>query len=490
MNTKNIGWNLDNSYSRLPSIFFSKVEPNTVSSPKLEIFNDALGNALGLNIDRLKDEEGINILAGNKFQEGGILIAQAYAGHQFGHFTILGDGRAMLIGEQITPQGERFDIQLKGSGRTPYSRGGDGRAALGPMLREYIISESMYSLGIPTTRSLAVVTTGEKTFRDVPLPGAILTRVASSHIRVGTFQFAARSGVIEDLKAIADYSINRHFPNLKDEENPYLSFLKEVIKSQASLIAKWQLVGFIHGVMNTDNMTISGESIDYGPCAFMNSYDPSTVFSSIDRNGRYAYGNQPNIGAWNLARLADALLPLIHENREEGVRIAEEAIKGYSHLYHNYWIKGMRLKFGILNEENEDKALIKELLDLMSKFKADFTNTFVGLTVDSYKSLDKSGLFQSEEFEDWNNKWKSRLERQDSSLELSKETMKNNNPTIIPRNHQVEKSLESASERGDYTVFHSLLSALSEPYNYEKINEEYMVPPEKSSIPYRTFCGT
>lgn len=490
MNTKNIGWNLDNSYSRLPSIFFSKVEPNTVISPKLEIFNDNLGNALGLNIDRLKDEEGINILAGNKSEEGGIPIAQAYAGHQFGHFTMLGDGRAMLIGEQITPQGKRFDIQLKGSGRTPYSRGGDGRAALGPMLREYIISESMYKLKIPTTRSLAVVTTGEKTYRDTPLPGAILTRVASSHIRVGTFQFAAKFGLIEDLRAIADYSINRHFPHIKDEENPYLSLLKEVIKVQASLIAKWQLVGFIHGVMNTDNMTISGESIDYGPCAFMNSYNPSTVFSSIDRNSRYAYGNQPNIGAWNLARFAETLLPLIHDNREEGIQIAEETINDYYNLYHNYWIKGMRLKLGILNKENEDKALIKELLDLMNKFKADFTNTFVGLTEERYKSLDKSGLFQSKEFEDWNNKWKSRLERQDSSLALSKETMKDNNPTIIPRNHQVEKALESASERGDYTIFHSLLSALSEPYNYERINEEYMLPPEKSSIPYKTFCGT
>lgn len=490
MNTKDVGWNLDNSYSRLPSIFFSKAEPNMVSSPRLEVFNDSLGNVLGLNINRLKDKENVNILAGNKSAEGGTLIAQAYAGHQFGHFTILGDGRAMLIGEQMTPNGEQFDIQLKGSGRTPYSRGGDGRAALGPMLREYIISESMYNLRIPTTRSLAIVTTGEKVFRETPLQGAILTRVASSHIRVGTFQFAAKFGKIEDLRTIADYSINRHFPDVKDEENSYLSLLKEVIKVQASLISKWQLVGFIHGVMNTDNMTISGESIDYGPCAFMNNYDPSTVFSSIDRNGRYAYGNQPNIGAGNLARLADSILPLIHEDKEEGIKIAEEALGEYSHLYHNYWIKGMRLKLGILNEENEDKALIKQLLDLMSKFKSDFTNTFVGLTMDSYKSLDKSGLFQSKEFKDWNDKWSSRLEKQDSTLELSKETMKNNNPTIIPRNHQVERSLDSAVNNGDYTVFHDLLKALSNPFNYENIKEKYMLPPEESNIPYKTFCGT
>lgn len=490
MKTKNIGWNLDNSYLNLPNKFFTKVELNPVSSPKLEIINDSLVKDLGLDIEELKSEEGIAILAGNQYPKGAALIAQAYGGHQFGYFTMLGDGRAMLIGEHMAPTGERFDIQLKGSGRTPYSRGGDGRAALGPMLREYIISESMHHLKIPTTRALAVVTTGDKIYRESLLPGAILTRVAKSHIRVGTFQFAANFGDIDDIRSIADYSIKRHFPNLKDKENPYLGLLEEVIKVQASLISKWQLVSFIHGVMNTDNMTISGETIDYGPCAFMDTYDPLTVFSSIDRNGRYAYGNQPNIGAWNLARFAETLLPLIHEDKERSIEIANETIKAYTYLYNNKWIKGMRLKLGILNEEKEDQVLIEELLSLMSKYKSDFTNTFVGLTEDSFQYLEGSGLFESGEFKEWNNKWKSRLERQESSLELSKETMKNHNPIIIPRNHQVEKALESAVEKEDYTKFNSLIKALSTPYDYDEADKEYMELPEPSSTPYKTYCGT
>lgn len=490
MKTKDMGWNLDNSYLNLPNKFFSKVEPNHVSSPQLEILNDSLAKELGLNIEELKSKEGIDILSGNQYPEGAASIAQAYAGHQFGYFTMLGDGRATLIGEQITPTGKRFDIQLKGSGRTPYSRGGDGRAALGPMLREYIISEGMHNLRIPTTRGLSVVTTGDKTYRETPLPGAILTRVAKSHIRVGTFQFAVSFGDTEDIKAIADYSIQRHFPSLIDEENPYIGLLEEVIKVQGSLIAKWQLVGFIHGVMNTDNMTISGETIDYGPCAFMNIYHPSTVFSSIDRNGRYAYGNQPNIGAWNLARFAETLLPLIHKDKEQSIKIVEEAIKSYSYFYNNSWIKGMRLKLGILNEEKEDEDLIEELLDLMSKYKSDFTNMFVALTEDSYKNLDDSGLFKSDEFKKWNNNWNTRLERQESSLESIKATMKNHNPIIIPRNHQVEKALASVVEKEDYTKFNSLLKALSTPYNYNEVNEEYMKLPEPSNIPYKTYCGT
>ena len=490
MKTKDIGWNFDNSYLNLPNEFFSKVEPNHVSSPQLEILNDSLAKELGLNIGELKSKEGIDILSGNQYPKGAASIAQAYAGHQFGHFTMLGDGRATLIGEQITPTGKRFDIQLKGSGRTPYSRGGDGRASLGPMLREYIISESMYNLRIPTTRGLAVVTTGEKTYRETPLPGAILTRVAKSHIRVGTLQFAASFGDTEDIKAIADYSIQRHFPNLKNEENPYIGLLEEVIKVQGALISKWQLVGFIHGVMNTDNMTISGETIDYGPCAFMDNYDSSTVFSSIDRNGRYAYGNQPKIGAWNLARLAETLLPLIHKDKEQSKKIAEEAINSYSYFYNNNWIKGMRLKLGILSEEKEDADLIEELLNLMRKYKSDFTNTFVALTEDSFKSLEVSGLFRSEEFDKWNNKWRSRLERQESSLELIKETMKNHNPIIIPRNHQVEKALASVVEKEDYTKLNTLLKALSTPYNYEEVNKEYMKPPVATNIPYKTYCGT
>ena len=298
--------------------FLPSINPTPVRSPKLIILNDPLATSLGLNVQALQSEDGVAVLAGNQIPEGALPLAQAYAGHQFGHFNMLGDGRALLLGEQITPQGERVDIQLKGSGRTPYSRGGDGRAALGPMLREYIISEAMHALGIPTTRSLAVVTTGESVIRETELPGAILTRVAASHLRVGTFQYVAKWGTVEDLRALADYTLKRHFPEVEADENRYLSLLQEVIKRQAALIAKWQLVGFIHGVMNTDNMAISGETIDYGPCAFMDAYDPATVFSSIDIQGRYAYGNQPHIAGWNLARFAETLLPLLHDNRGAG----------------------------------------------------------------------------------------------------------------------------------------------------------------------------
>ena len=304
-----------------------------------------------MNVQALQSNDGVAVLAGNQIPEGALPLAQAYAGHQFGHFTMLGDGRALLLGEQITPQGERVDIQLKGSGRTPYSRGGDGRAALGPMLREYIISEAMHALGIPTTRSLAVVTTGESVIRETELPGAILTRVAASHLRVGTFQYVSKWGTVEELRALADYTLKRHFPDVDADENRYLFLLQEVIKRQAALIAKWQLVGFIHGVMNTDNMAISGETIDYGPCAFMDAYDPATVFSSIDSQGRYAYGNQPHIAGWNLARFAETLLPLLHDNQEQAVKLAQDAISDFTELYHSNWLAGMRAKLGIFNEE-------------------------------------------------------------------------------------------------------------------------------------------
>lgn len=487
MQFKDPGWNINNSYKTLPKMFFSNVEPNLVSLPKLVILNNSLANDLGLDVEILREEPSIDILSGNKSFRNEGFLAQAYAGHQFGHFTMLGDGRAMLLGEHITPLGERVDIQLKGGGRTPYSRGGDGRAGLSQMLREYIISEGMYGLGIPTTRSLAVVSTGNLVYRENPLPGAILTRVAKSHIRVGTFEYAAGYGDLKDLKAIADYTINRHFPNIKNDENPYISLLNEVIKSQAKLIASWQLVGFIHGVMNTDNMTISGETIDYGPCAFMNNYDPSTVFSSIDRNGRYAYGNQPNIGAWNLARFAETLLPLIHENNDNPIKTAEEAISNYFVQYNKNWLKGMREKLGIINEEKEDEILIKELLILMKKYKADFTNTFVGLTLDR---LDKSDLFESQEFKEWKDRWNLRLGRQDISIEMSKENMRKVNPMIIPRNHQVEKALDTAVEKGDFLVLERLLEVLSTPFDYNNINEEYMSLPETSNIPYKTYCGT
>ncbi|MFJ5758502.1 YdiU family protein [Neobacillus sp. NPDC093182] len=480
------GWNFDNSYARLPQTFFTRQNPAPVRSPKLAVLNKPLAASLGLNVKTLESEEGAAMFAGNKIPDGASPLAQAYAGHQFGHFTMLGDGRAVLLGEQITPQGERFDIQLKGSGRTPYSRGGDGRAALGPMLREYIISEAMHALGIPTTRSLAVVTTGEEIARESYLPGAILTRVAASHLRVGTFQYAARWGTNEELRELADYAIKRHYPEIQDEENKYLTFLQEVIKRQAMLITKWQLVGFIHGVMNTDNMTISGETIDYGPCAFMDTYDPATVFSSIDREGRYAYGNQPNIGVWNLARLAEALLPLLHENQEESVTLAQDKLSDFAGLFESNWLEGMRAKLGLFNEEEEDKPLIKDLLDIMRKHGADYSNTFRALTLDKPEETSLQG---TTEFTEWLERWKARLGRQEESKDSWIQLMRNSNPAVIPRNHRVEEALEAANN-GDYSVMERLLEVLSNPYAYSPEQIEYTTPPEPSPRPYRTFCGT
>ncbi len=481
------GWNLENSYARLPRLFYNHQNPAPVRTPKLVIFNEKLADSLGLKAQTLQNEEGAEIFAGNKLPQGASPLAQAYAGHQFGHFTMLGDGRAVLLGEQITPQGERLDIQLKGSGRTPYSRGGDGRAALGPMLREYIISEAMYALGIPTTRSLAVVTTGEDIIRETVLPGAIVTRTADSHLRVGTFQYAANWGSDEDLRALANYTIDRHYPNLAEAESRYLALLKAVINRQSSLIAKWQLVGFIHGVMNTDNMTISGESIDYGPCAFMDAYDPKTVFSSIDRQGRYAYGNQPYIGGWNLARFAETLLPLLHDNEKQAIEIAEEALADYNEQFQSYWLAGMRAKLGLLNEEKEDETLIADLLKMMEAYQADYTNTFRALTFESYEN---AALFQSKEFIDWHKQWKARQERQDKTSELSQGVMRSSNPAVIPRNHRVEEALKAAVEEGDYSVMEKLLHVLAKPFAHTPDQVEYCKLPKPSKIPYRTFCGT
>lgn len=487
METIKTGWNLENSYSKLPELFYTKVKNNSVSKPELVIINDSLAKSLGLNLDRLKDKGNIDLLAGNTIPESGFLLAQAYAGHQFGNFTMLGDGRAMLIGEQLTPKGRRFDIQVKGSGRTPYSRGGDGRASLGAMLREYIISEGMHNLGIPTTRSLAVVATGDKIYRESSLPGAILTRVAASHIRVGTFEYAAGFGSLEELKALADYSIKRHFPNIRWDENPYLSLLKEVIKVQASLIAKWQLVGFIHGVMNTDNMTISGETIDYGPCAFMDSYKLERVFSSIDRYGRYAYGNQPNMAKWNLARFAETLLVLIDLDKDRSLELAQDALEAFDGLYYKNWLRGMRSKLGIFNEEEEDEKLIEELLNLMEKYESDYTNLFIGL---SFDRLEEWEIFLSQEFKNWNKKWKNRLKRQEESRDQSKELMKRSNPAVIPRNHLVEEVLSAASNDGNYKPLYKLLDALSKPYEHVRIDDKYTETPKPTSIAYKTYCGT
>ncbi|MEM1504095.1 YdiU family protein [Domibacillus sp. 8LH] len=480
------GWNFDNSFTRLPKVFFSTIDVNPVRSPKLVVLNDSLAASLGLDAQGLRKAEAVEVLAGNRVPEGGAKIAQAYAGHQFGHFTMLGDGRALLVGEQITPTGDRFDIQLKGSGRTPYSRGGDGRAALGPMLREYIISEAMYALGIPTTRSLSVVTTGETVNRETGLTGAVMTRVAASHLRVGTFEFAAQWGSGEDLRSLADYTIARHYPHIEANEDRYLSLLRELIKRQAALIAKWQLVGFIHGVMNTDNMTISGETIDYGPCAFMDVYDPETVFSSIDIHGRYAYKNQPPIGGWNLARFAETLLPLLHQDQDEAVNLAQKELTDYPEIYRSNWLAGMRAKLGILNEEAGDEALIEELLSLMHKHRADYTNTFRALTSDERED---TALFKAPEFTEWQKRWHERLDRQPESKEASQQVMRNNNPAVIPRNHRVEAALEAAGQ-GDYSVMEKLVKALSQPYTHSPEQAEYACLPEPTLRPYRTFCGT
>ncbi|MCZ8516678.1 YdiU family protein [Paenibacillus filicis] len=481
------GWNFDNSYARLPNLFFTRQDPAPVRSPKLIILNEPLTTSLGLNVQALQKDDGVAALAGNRIPEGASPLAQAYAGHQFGHFTMLGDGRALLLGEQITPLGERFDIQLKGSGRTPYSRRGDGRAALGPMLREYIISEAMHALGISTTRSLAVVTTGEPIIRETELPGAILTRVAASHLRVGTFQYVSKWGAAQDLQALADYTLQRHFPEVDAGENRYLILLQEVIKRQAVLIAKWQLVGFIHGVMNTDNMALSGETIDYGPCAFMDAYDPATVFSSIDMHGRYAYGNQPYIAAWNLTRFAETLLPLLHESEEQAVKLAEDALSDFTELYHRHWLAGMRAKLGIFNEEPEDESLIEGLLNMMQKYGADYTNTFRALTLDKPED---TVLFGTTEFAQWQEQWQARLGRQQEPKAFSHQLMRSSNPALIPRNHRVEEALEAAVNQEDYSVMERLLDVLSNPYAHSPEQAEYSTLPAQSTCPYRTFCGT
>lgn len=479
-------WNFDNSYLQLPSMFYMAVTLNKVSNPQLVILNEALAKKLDLHVEDLKTSAAIAMFAGNAIPENAAQIAQAYAGHQFGHFTMLGDGRALLIGEHVTNQNERFDIQLKGSGRTPFSRGGDGRAALGPMLREYIISEAMHALDIPTTRSLTVVTTGEEVYRQTVLQGAILTRVAASHIRVGTFQYGARFTDKEDLKALADYTISRHYPHLENKENPYLSLLDEVMNRQAKLIASWQLVGFIHGVMNTDNMTISGETIDYGPCAFMDTYDPNTVFSSIDSAGRYAYGNQPSVAGWNLARFAESLLALIDNDTDSAIDKAEEVLQRFQGYFLDYFYEGMRRKLGLVAEDNMDSELIHELLYLMEQYRVDYTNTFRALTDNKYPC---SPFFQSTEFQKWEKRWKARLASQSISVEAAYKLMQATNPAVIPRNHRVEEAIEAA-ERGDYTIMHELLRVLSNPFSLGEGDAKYAESMEDDDRTYQTFCGT
>lgn len=484
------GWNFDNSYAtRLPELCYTRQDPTPVRSPRMAVFNGKLAESLGLNAQALGGEEGAEVFAGNRVPEGAQPLAQAYAGHQFGYFTMLGDGRAILLGEQIAPGGERFDIQLKGAGRTPYSRGGDGRAALGPMLREYIISEAMHALGIPTTRSLAVVTTGEEVYRETgSLTGAILTRVAASHLRVGTFQYVARWGERADLEKMTAYALQRHYPGVEDSsDNPALALLRSVMARQASLIAKWQLVGFIHGVMNTDNMAISGETIDYGPCAFMDAYDPATVFSSIDRQGRYAYGNQPYIAAWNLARLAEALLPLLHNDEDEAVRMAERELESFNALYQRHWQAGMRAKLGLETAEADDEALMRDLLTMMQQHHADYANTFLALTTGE---PEKAAMHGSGEFDRWLERWEARRGHEPGGREASQRLMRSSNPAVIPRNHRVEEALTAAVEQDDFSVMNRLLAALADPYAHTAEQAEYAELPPPSACGYKTFCGT
>lgn len=399
---------------------------------------------------------------------------------------MLGDGRALLIGEQITPSNQRFDIQLKGSGRTPFSRGGDGRAVLGPMLREYIISEAMHGLKIPTTRSLSVISTGEDVYRDEIKQGAILTRVASSHIRFGTFEFASYFLDKDKLKQLADYTIKRHFPFISDEQNKYVSLLEEVIKLQASLVAKWQCVGFIHGVLNTDNMSICGETIDYGPCAFMDTYDPKTVFSSIDTEGRYSYQNQITMISWNLCRFAETLLPLISDDEDKAIDIAQDCLAKFTDLAISNLILGMCSKIGIFEPDSKDESLLNGLLDMMKKYKEDYTNTFLALT---FKDFPKSRMFVTDEFSVWYKRYQDRIKSQGKSKEEVFNLMKNSNPAVIPRNHRVEEAL-AAAENGDFSVMNNLLKALANPFEHSDFQKEYSKPAPKSQCDYKTYCGT
>lgn len=474
------GWRFDHSYARLPAAFHVRVDPTPVRDPKTVVLNRPLAESLGLDADAL---DNAALFAGNEVPPEAQPLAQAYAGHQYANFTMLGDGRAILLGEHITPSSERFDIQLKGSGATPFSRRGDGRAALGPMLREYIISEAMHALGIPTTRSLAVVTTGEPVFREETLPGAVLTRVAASHIRVGTFEYAAARDDKAALQALADHTLRRHYPEVADTHAPYVAFLEAVMERQAMLIAQWQHVGFIHGVMNTDNMALSGETIDYGPCAFMDAYDPATVFSSIDRNGRYAYGRQSHIAQWNLARLAETLLPLLHDDDEKAVEIANDAISSFETRFKHHWLAGMRGKLGLFTEENDDTALIQSLLDWTQQTEADFTNTFRALSGSSSATLSRDPAYL-----DWHQRWQTRLSRQTQSPHEVTEQMQRHNPAFIPRNHKVEEALAAAVEKEDLSVMQRLLAVLSKPYDHSQDHPDYSMPSNSES--YQTFCGT
>ena len=479
-----IGWHFDNSYSKLSKTFKEDIKPTPVHEPELVILNEELAKNLNLNFSGIDKKKLAEIFSGNSLPDGTNSIAQAYAGHQFGHFTMLGDGRAVLLGEHLVNKNQRFDIQFKGSGRTSFSRGGDGRAALGPMLREYIISEAINALNIPTTRSLAVVKTGEKVVRENLLNGAILTRVASSHIRVGTFQYIAATQNVDDLNTLVDYTIDRHYPEIKSSKNKALDLLSLVMERQCQLVVNWMRVGFIHGVMNTDNMAISGETIDYGPCAFMDQYDPKTVFSSIDKFGRYAFSNQPPITKWNLARFAECLIPLIDKDEDTAIKIATELIDNFQNIYEEKWLNMMRDKLGLFGEDKNDLTLINKLLDWMKNNNADYTNTFchlMGVEIDNE-------VYKNDDFKNWTNEWEKRLKLNNSSdkyLELMKKT----NPIVIPRNQKVEDALADA-DKGNLETMNKLLKVLSNPYSDQENINEFQKPATIGNEKYQTFCGT
>lgn len=479
-----IGWHFDNTYSKLSDTFKENIKPTPVHDPELVILNEELASTLNLDFSKTDKKKLAEIFSGNSIPEETNTIAQAYAGHQFGHFTMLGDGRAVLLGEHLVNNDNRFDIQFKGSGRTSFSRGGDGRAALGPMLREYIISEAIYSLNIPTTRSLAVVKTGEKVVRENLLQGAILTRVASSHLRVGTFQYIAATQNIENLNTLVDYTINRHYPEIKTSNSKALDLLNLVMEKQCQLVINWMRVGFIHGVMNTDNMAISGETIDYGPCAFMDHYDPKTVFSSIDKFGRYAFSNQPPITKWNLARFAECLIPLIDKNEDTAIKLATDLIDNFQNIYEDKWLNMMRDKLGLFGEDKDDKKLINNLFNWMEKNNADYTNTFCNLM-----DINSDEVYKSNDFIDWKNKWKKRSELNNSTKEKQSKLMKSNNPIVIPRNHKVEEALAEA-DKGSLDKMKKLLTILKNPYDNQNNIEEYQTPAPSGNEKYQTFCGT
>jgi serine/tyrosine/threonine adenylyltransferase len=485
----------DNSYGRLGDAFSRYVAPTPVAQPRIVKLNRSLAAELDLDADAFDAETWAEILSGNRMLPGTASLAMAYAGHQFGNFVPqLGDGRAILLGEIIDRSGVRRDIQLKGAGRTPFSRGGDGRAALGPMLREYLVSEAMHALGVPTTRALAVVTTGEPVYRETVLPGAILTRVASGHVRVGTFQYFAARQDDAAVRQLADYVIARHYPNIDTSSNRYLALLAEIADRQASLVSQWLLVGFIHGVMNTDNVSLSGETIDYGPCAFMDEYDPATVFSSIDAMGRYAYGNQAKIARWNLARFAECLLPLIDADSEKAVAAATEVVEDFPTRLREYWLGGMRRKLGLSTAQPNDEGLIDALLDIMRQNGADFTLTFRRLCAAARGpdgDAEVRSLFSDPvAYDHWATQWRARLNEAGRAPDLVGQSMVRANPSVIPRNHCVERALSAAERNGDFAPFEALVAALATPYEEPETARELMYPPKPDERVQQTFCGT